>query len=279
MVVRPMRAEDLAFAAECTHREGWTSETRTEFDAFFAYDPAGCFLLETDARSIGICIATPYRSNGFIGEVIVDPAYRGRGGGALLMQHAIEYLQGRGIRAIFLDGVPRAVPLYERLGFRKRCRSLRLCGQLPGAPPEGVRRMRTADLKSVLAMDRTAFGEDRGFFLRRRLANYPDLCLVQETGYVMGRPADNVAVAGPLVLRTGDADPLPLLQGLAAAGGTSELVVMVLESHDLAVATLRKHGFLPRPDAPWRMVLSENTSAMNLGASPLAWAPGSPAKG
>ena len=80
-------------------------------------------------------------------------------------------------------------------------------------------------------------------------------------------------------MRTADDDPLPLLQGLAATGGTTELVVMVLASHAGAVAMLKSLGFEPRPDPPWRMVLTTGTRAMNLGTSLLAWAPGSPAKG
>ena len=119
-----------------------------------------------------------------------------------------------------------------------------------------VRTMRPADRDVVLAIDRKAFVEERTFFLRRRLENYPDLCLVLEregviAGYAMGRPAGSVTVVGPLVMRTASADPRPLLHGLAASGGTAELVVMVLESHARAVEMLGSLGFVPRPDPPW----------------------------
>ena len=77
-----MRASDLDFAAECARREGWESETRAEFVGFFEHDPHGCVLLESNAQRAGICVATAYRVNGFIGELIVDAQFRGLCDGA-----------------------------------------------------------------------------------------------------------------------------------------------------------------------------------------------------
>jgi len=130
MTIRPMQPSDLDFAAECTAREGWASETRQEFEGFLAYDLGGCFVAEVNGRRVGICIATPYVGFGFVGELIVAKAVRGHGIGRRLLEHSVQYLHDCGAQTVYLDGVLAAVSLYERVGFRRVCRSLRFHGHL-----------------------------------------------------------------------------------------------------------------------------------------------------
>jgi hypothetical protein len=40
-LIRTMRSDDLDFAAQCTAGEGWSTETRREFEGFLAYDAQG----------------------------------------------------------------------------------------------------------------------------------------------------------------------------------------------------------------------------------------------
>jgi len=71
MLIRLMTPNDLAFAAGLARAEGWRSETRLSFEDFLAHDPGGCFIAEVDGQPAGMCVATRYRQNGFIGELIV----------------------------------------------------------------------------------------------------------------------------------------------------------------------------------------------------------------
>jgi hypothetical protein len=160
MIIRNIAASDLDFAASLTTNEGWDSETRLELEGLFTHDPGGCLIAEIDGQRAGMCMATGYASFAFVGELIVVPD-----------------LRLRGLRAIYLDGVLAAVPLYERLGFKRVCRSWRFSGALctdeRTAQPPGVFPMLAADLDSVAQLDRTAFGADRRFFLERRLRLFP----------------------------------------------------------------------------------------------------------
>jgi len=117
--IRHMRKEELSFAADCTMAEGWVSEDQATLEGFYQYDPQGCWLAEEEGYPIGICIATSYGSSGFIGELIVRPGARGRGVGAALLNHAVGGLKSNGVETVYLDGVIKAVELYERNGFRK----------------------------------------------------------------------------------------------------------------------------------------------------------------
>jgi ribosomal protein S18 acetylase RimI-like enzyme len=272
---------DLDFAAACTAAEGWINETRQSFDGFYARDPAGCLVAEVAGQRVGICVATAYETHGFVGELIVIPEARGQGIGARLLDRAIAYLRGRGVRNILLDGVVAAVPLYERAGFRKVCRSLRFSGTLAGRPHAHVRAMLRADLDAVLALDREAFGQGRRFFLERRLTLYPELCLVllrdgAVAGYVMGRGRQGWASVGPWVVRPDVEHPVDLLESLALQVGGGSLGLGVLETNRAAAAAIRALGFAERADPPWRMALGPSS---DLGTSLMAYAVGSPATG
>jgi ribosomal protein S18 acetylase RimI-like enzyme len=280
LTIRPMQPADLDFAAQCTAREGWASETRAEFAGFYAHDPAGCFLAEAEGQRIGICVATNYGAAGFVGELIVVPERRGQGVGRRLLERAIAYLHGRGTQSIFLDGVTAAVPLYERLGFRKVCRSLRFAGAIVGRVPTGVRSMRHDDLETVSQIDRQAFGADRTFFLKRRLSLYPELCKVWDcngkiSGYIVGRRGLNSISAGPWVVRPEAPSAAALLESLAAEVQDGRIGLGVLETNGRALAIIHSLGLVERPDPPWRMV----RGAGELGASPQLYAIGSAAKG
>jgi ribosomal protein S18 acetylase RimI-like enzyme len=226
LTIREIRPTELDFATECTEREGWDSETRAEFEGFYAHDSSGCLIAERTGAPIGIAVATSYGAYGFVGEIIVNPEERGRGLGRILLDRAIEYLRGCGAESIYLDGVVAAVPLYERAGFKRICRSLRFVREAGeggtawvGAAGTGtteaakagtagdkryagvagaadrsavgdrslVRAMRSSDLETVCALDCQAFGADRSFFLNRRLLLYPELCWVSvENGILTG---------------------------------------------------------------------------------------------
>jgi ribosomal protein S18 acetylase RimI-like enzyme len=275
-----MQLADLDFAAQCTAREGWTSETRAEFEGFYAHDPAGCFLAEAEGQRIGIGVATSYGTTGFVGELIVVPERRGRGVGRRLLERAIEYLHGRGTQSIFLDGVTAAVPLYERLGFRQICRSLRFAGTIEGRAQACVRAMCDNDLETVSRIDRQAFGADRAFFLQRRLSLYPELCKVLDcngeiSGYIAGRRGLNSISAGPWIVRPEAPSAAALLESLAAEVQDARISLGVLETNGRALEIIRSLGLVERPDPPWRMV----RGAGKLGASPQLYAIGSAAKG
>jgi ribosomal protein S18 acetylase RimI-like enzyme len=283
MNIRQMLPSDLDFAASCTAAEGWRSETRPVFEGYLTYDPAGCLVAEMAGERVGICVATSYEPYGFVGELIVLKTWRGRGVGRQLLESAVANLHSRGAASIFLDGVPAAIPLYERAGFRRVCRSMRFSGVLAGQRYPRVRPMRGDDLDAVGRLDRAAFGADRRFFLERRLSLQAGLCRVLEedggqiAGFIMGRPIDDFVWIGPWVLRPGVERPGDLLESLAAeAGREVNLGLGVLETAAEALATVRSFGFAARLDPPWRMVLGPSAP---LGAGPGCLAIGSAAKG
>lgn len=297
LVIRPMTPSDLPFAASCTAAEGWLSENLTTLQGFYLHDPQGCLLAELDGQPVGMGIATSYGKSGFIGELIVRPGCRGSGVGATLLNRAVSSLQSRGAQTVYLDGVVKAVPLYERNGFRKICRSWRFSGKLTRRVTPQVRAMQPDDLPAVYALDLQAFGVNRSFFLRCRLELFPELCKVwvegeRLVGFILGRRGEGWVSAGPWVVAedkidlTGNGSPvrsgesqigaLFLLESLACEAGDIPISLGVLDTHHQAVNLLRSLGFKERSNSPWRMALGPSRG---LGASPQCLAVGTAAKG
>lgn len=279
--IRQMAQEELVIAAGFTAVEGWVSEDLTAFHGFYQHDPSGCLLASLDGLPVGICIATCYGMSGFIGELIVHPTVRGKGIGATLLDTGIHYLQNQGVKTIYLDGVLKAVSLYERHGFRKLCRSLRFSGRVTGNTHPSIRPMEFQDLPQVYALDQQAFGSDRSDFLSHRYAHSPNLCrvLIEEgklCGFILGRQVADRVVVGPWVVTESDETPQRLLENLACGFNDLPIHLGTLESNCRAVEVLNSLGFKERSDSPWRMALGPGES---LGASEMCFAIGSAAKG
>jgi len=282
MRIRRMEETDLDFAVLSAAREGWTSEGREEFEAFLLHEPEGCFIAEDQTAPVGISVATSYDTDGFFGELIVAPEARGKGIGRRLLDHAVTYLRDRGTAHIYLDGVIKAVPMYERAGFRAVCPSYRMCGIAEGRDTEGVRTMRPGDLDDVCRLDRDAFGADRRFFLNWILARCPDFCkvLIQNGrigGYVMGRCREQTVAVGPWIASPDVTRPERLLFALAEATGYRPMRIGVLGANTRSLDLLKFIGFGEENQTPpLRMVLGDKS---RLGFSEQCLSIGTPAKG
>lgn len=283
MHIRQMTPADTEFAFVCTQAEGWISETREIFQDFLAFDPAGCLVAEQAGEPVGMCVAVAYRENGFIGELIVIPEMRGRGFGRALLSRAVEYLQRQGIQNILLDGDLEAVPIYEKAGFQKICKSLRFYGQLENfhAPGENIRQMEASDLEAICRMDEALFGDDRSFFLRRLFERHPNLCCVAEidgqvAGYILARPGVGLLTIGPWAASERLGNPAALLENIAHQAAGLRLRIGVLEDNQAAVALLRSYPGLEEGEYSWRMALG---GSARLGNHPHLYTIGTAAKG
>ncbi len=279
--IRAMTWADLDFAAACTEAEGWVSDTKIEIEALLGHSPSAGFIAEAGGQRVGMCIATAYAGWGFIGELIVLPEVRQRGLGARLLAQATGYLSRGGAQAILLDGASRAVPLYQRAGFRPLCRSLRLQGSPPPHTASDIRRMTEGDLAEVAQLDSQAFGADRSYFFRLQMAHRGDLCLVQGSagrveGFLFGRLGRGVVTAGPWYARDpGMASPA-LLEALAYRAAGLPLVIGILETNRVAHELAREAGLHELPNPPTRMVAG---MVDGWPLDPQLLAIGSPAKG
>ncbi|HEV2919878.1 MAG TPA: GNAT family N-acetyltransferase, partial [Actinomycetota bacterium] len=226
---------------------------------------------EAGADLAGVAAGAVFEGTGWVGGVAVVPGHRRAGLGGALTEAILQFLEGRGVATALLHATALGRPVYERLGFVPEAAYLTLTGptrpRSPGDPP--VRPGRPADLDAVLALDRSATGEDR----RRLLtALWPTGGLVagdrRPLGYHLAspwRPGGAVVAADP---RAG----LALLEALRATPG-DEVAISVPAANTPAVQSLEEAGFAERsrtirmhrgPRIPW------NPTAL-FGAHNLFW--------
>lgn len=85
------------------------------------------YLLEEENRVVGMLTLgiyhSPTGSKGWIEDVVVDDACRGRGYGRMLVAHAIEEARKAGVAQLMLTSNPLRIAankLYQQMGFEKK---------------------------------------------------------------------------------------------------------------------------------------------------------------
>lgn len=257
MLIREMSKEDIDFALSLTSAEGWLS-TRLDFEDLIEYDPHACFIAEIDDEPIGMVCTVPYNGFGYVGNLIVIERHRQRKLGTKLMEFAISYLEGRDVMTQLLDGVQDAVSLYEQLGFRKICKSLRLEGHIKPKASDDVRFMTNKDLFKIDQYDTRLFGACRKGFLQSLLTHFPKLCRVLEiegevVGYIMGSERERSIRIGPWVMIHHSNRTEELLSAFATETNGQLLKIGILESNTKAMQLLQRHNFV-QTSYSWRML-------------------------
>ena len=166
-----------------------------------------------------------------VGMMLVAARYARRGLGQALMEHLLRAAGDNATVTLFATDMGR--PLYEKLGFTAVRRNVSFVGRFRTPPPPdnskkrgvlavpagsvssgSIRGAGEADLPAILAVDRAAFGADRGPILTR-LPAFADRIAVVEASESAGQGIVGYAAAwrnhvtstviGPLVAPDGEA--------------------------------------------------------------------------
>ena len=226
----------------------------------------------------------------WISMVLVHPAWRGLGLATRLVDTAVAALRGQGIVAV-LDATPAGFPVYRRLGFeptwgfaRYRREAAAARDGTNGGKAAGhaqahaeaydavnggevdcgltIRPLSAADWPAIVALDRPAFGADRGDLLRALAARLPAVATVAERhgkliGYCLGRDGREASQLGPLLAPDPATARALLVTALAAVPGPVHLDLA--DRHDGLLPWLEALGF--RHQRPFtRMVLGASTA-------------------
>lgn len=176
------------------------NQTESDWRTVLTIAPESCFGIECDGSLRSTTTAICYgRELAWIGMVLTDPAYRGRGFARRLLEHALEHLRRERVHWIKLDATAMGRPVYERLGFRDEAvieRWVRKPGTVHKTPDS------TGSFVLDAALDREAFGADRAPLLRALAAI--EATSVAGAGFAMGRAGSTAAYFGPCVARSQD---------------------------------------------------------------------------
>jgi GNAT superfamily N-acetyltransferase len=205
--IRRLGAADLKRCVALSLDRGWSPE-RAKWSLLLAASEV--FGVDApDGRGLaGAVVLTRWEPDlASVGMMLVATRYGRRGLGRALMEHLLAAAGPDAAVTLFATDMGR--PLYEKLGFAPVRRNVSFLGRFrpsPGVRPSPglVRLARRADLPAILAVDRAAFGADRGAIVTR-LPGFADRIAVIEyahgiAGYATAwRNHATSTVIGPLV--------------------------------------------------------------------------------
>ena len=253
MALRKMIAADIPSGLRLNQLAGW-NQTASDWNRFLEVSPQGCFVAEVDGQVCGTVTTVSFdRRFAWIGMVLVDLQFRGRGIGTSLLECAIEHLDACNLQTMKLDATPQGKPLYNRLGFVEECEIERwtLRRSATEARKTVDRGLPESELpappQSILETDREIFGADRSFLLKSLHQDAPDFTDAVWNdgvlrGYTFGRRGLFADHLGPWMARDA-ASAQQLLEAFLARSARESLIVDCLKSNCFASDLLRASGF------------------------------------
>lgn len=195
MLLRQLHPNDIEDLLRLSTAAGW-NQTSADWLRVLELAPTGCWGIETEGHIIATTTLVCYGTQlAWVGMVLTDAVYRGRGFATRLVGHALDYAHDLGVGCIKLDATSVGRPLYERLGFRPEQTVERWHRKGLGGPIH----VRGTMLPLNLELDRSACGYDRATWLeamRQDGGTY-----VQRGGFLLTRSGSLNGYLGPCVAR------------------------------------------------------------------------------
>src|SRR5438445_6279395 len=115
--LRLLNSRDLASAFELSTAAGW-NQTVEDWAMLIELAPEGCFGIEADGWLVSTTTLVRYGQRlAWIGMVLTNAEYRGRGFARRLLAEALDRADSMGVETVKLDATDQGRPLYEKLGF------------------------------------------------------------------------------------------------------------------------------------------------------------------
>ena len=196
------------------------------------YGPAGpgqALLLRDGGETCGFVTVMAHERSGWIGNLLVAPAARGRGFGAILFDRAVALLEEAGTAQLWLTASEQGRPLYGRRGFRQVDVMVRWVAR----GVAGLVGEEAAAGELLFQADRQAWGEARRGLLAPLAARGE--VFASGVNVLLLQGGETMRVLGPWYAPEGcPRGNRQLLAAALAAAGTAEVVADVPASAPLA---------------------------------------------
>ncbi len=233
LTLKVMQQKDFQFATELANTMDWQMAPE-DFQFITQLEPEGSFVAFDNITPIGIATSLSYGKLGWFGNLIVKEEYRHIGAGAMLVNHAVNYLLNKGVETVGLYAYPHLKQFYRNLGFKADIDFTVLHTQLQQAPQtEKLAKITKRTMPTIAEFDKKCFGGDRSRLLESIMLEKRNLCyhIIDNegvVGFVAATVYETAAWIGPLVCRKNSFDATVLLvrEILAKLGGKNVYAVL-----------------------------------------------------
>ncbi len=235
-LIRPMKLADMPSLMRLKNAEGW-NQTEEDWSMFIGYDSSVNLVAVMGETIVGSVTAINYASAVvWIGMMLVDRNYRGRGISRHLLQQVLENMQF--CKSIKLDATPAGYPVYKKFGFMDELRLSRMThpsvAGIPGVSHSfKVEAINSQIISEIFDYDQSVFGARREKLLSGLYRQAPELgWYIRDAGgicgYSLGRKGTRFIQIGPVSASSGEG----ALALISAALGQVKGKACVLDLHN-----------------------------------------------
>lgn len=265
IILRTIQLADIEDCKLLSDAEGW-NQTEKDWKLLVNNSQNFCLLAESEHKIIGTATAMNYSGEvAWIGMVLVEKAYRGRGIGKKLVSNLLNRILS--FKSVKLDATPVGQPMYKKLGFKNEYLIHRMTTPsmdnsqpfLSSITPEPVL---ISDIPEVTALDASVFGAERTSLIKSLINENPEnsWCIKRNgsiTAFALGRQGRKYQQIGPVFATSPVAAIILISQPLLKLAG-KPLVLDVPANKVELVNWLSSVGFVRQRDFV-RMYLNKNS--------------------
>ena len=258
--------QDIPQAMRLSSGEGWN---QTEKDWLFLVENPGnvCLALEQEGKILATATAMNYKKRvAWIGMVLVEKNYRGRGYSKLLLAEILNRLKS--FQTIKLDATPAGQPVYQKLGFRNERIISRYVLESPASNMRDLevgnmpKRIYLSEIQEIVKYDAIVFGTRRKRLIEYLIQENPENAwmVIQKDvlkGNALGRMGARFFQIGPVSAES-ETEAKILVTQMLKTIPHQPVVADVPEGKKNFVAWLKSIGFRKQRQFI-RMVLGENS--------------------
>ena len=206
-----MSVDDYEFATELANSMNWNMAPE-DFEFNRSLEPDGCLVALDNSKRIGIATCISFGQVGWFGNLIVEKEYRKHGVGGLLVKHAVNYLQNKGVKTIGLYAYPNLLNFYGSLGFKhEQDFSLLSTEALGTVQGEASSETGRPHILAIERFDLGYFGGERRRLLESIILEKGNLSYCafdgkELVGYVAATVYEKMAWVGPLICQENKTD-------------------------------------------------------------------------
>ena len=204
--IRTMVLSDMDSLMKLKDAESW-NQLEKDWALLISYPESVNLVAVLDDHIVGTITAINYANTvAWIGMMLIDRDYRGRGISKLLLLDAIDKLKK--CKSIKLDATPAGRPVYLKLGFIDEYTLYRMTNPSVSKISLSDDLLETkqagpGDITEIAEFDKKVFGADRTELIKRLYETCPELAwLIKEnnrvTGFCLGRWGQNFTQIGPV---------------------------------------------------------------------------------